>query len=95
VETLIHDLKHAFRSLRHNPAFTLTAVSALALGVAGLAVAFALTRFMSTMLFGVTPRDPVVFLTVALIPGAVTLLATYFRARHAVRTDPMVALRYQ
>jgi putative ABC transport system permease protein len=71
----------------------------LALTGAGLAIgltgAFALTRFLSSVLFGVHPGDPATFAMVAVILAAVTLLATYVPARHAMRVDPMVALRYE
>ncbi|MEX1257786.1 MAG: ABC transporter permease [Gemmatimonadota bacterium] len=66
----------------------------LAIGLAiGLALAFAVTRFLSSLLFGVSPTDPVTFFSVALLLGVVALLATYLPARRAARVDPMVALR--
>jgi predicted permease len=59
----------------------------------GIATAFALTRVMKTMLFGVGATDPLTFLTLPLVLIAVALLATYLPARRATRTDPIVALR--
>jgi putative ABC transport system permease protein len=59
----------------------------------GLAGAFGLTRLMDSLLFGVSPLDPVTFLLMpALLPG-IAILASYLPARRALRVDPMVALR--
>ena len=61
----------------------------------GLAGAFALTRVISSLLFGVTPTDLTTYVAVALILGAVALLATLLPARRATKVDPLVALRYE
>jgi ABC-type antimicrobial peptide transport system permease subunit len=68
---------------------------ALALGgvFIGLAAAFALTRLMRTLLFGVNSSDPATFLAIALLLAAVALLASYIPARRAARIDPMISLR--
>ena len=59
----------------------------------GIAISLALTRLMSTLLFGVSAMDPVTYLVVATSLGTVALLATYFPARRASRIDPIIALR--
>ena len=62
------------------------------LGV-GIPAALILTHFLSTLLFGVTPTDPLTFIAVALLLMLVALAAAYIPARRAIRIDPMVALR--
>jgi predicted permease len=66
------------------------------IGVAlGLAASFALTRYLSTLLLGVTSTDALTFSTVAILLCAVALFASFIPARRAMRVDPMVALRYE
>jgi putative ABC transport system permease protein len=62
---------------------------------AGLAGAFALTRYLKTLLFNVSPTDWLTFTTVPIALCAVALAASYLPARRAMQVDPMQALRYE
>jgi predicted permease len=66
------------------------------LGIAiGAVSAFAVTRVMKNLLFGVTAADPITFSAVALLLGSVTLVASYIPALRATKVDPIIALRYE
>jgi len=71
---------------------------ALALTAAGIAIglgsAFALTRVMSTLLYGINATDAFTFITTPLLLGTIAIIASYVPARRASKLDPMIALRY-
>ena len=75
--------------LRHGLAL---AVLGVACGILG---ALALTRLITSLLFGVSPADPAIYVAVAGLLGMVALVASYIPARRAAKVDPMVALRYE
>ncbi|HEX2457379.1 MAG TPA: FtsX-like permease family protein, partial [Vicinamibacterales bacterium] len=68
------------------------AAAGIVIGVAG---AIGLTRYMSGMLFNLTPLDPTTYVAVTTLFALVALLASYLPARRATKLDPMMALRHE
>jgi ABC-type antimicrobial peptide transport system permease subunit len=64
-------------------------------GVIGIGAALVATRFLSSLLFGITPQDPITFTAVTAVLTAAASLASWFPARCAAIVDPMVALRHE
>ena len=67
-------------------------LSGVAIGVAG---ALALTRFLATLLFGITPTDTLTFIVVSLVFFLIAMFASLIPARRATKVDPLTALRYE
>jgi putative ABC transport system permease protein len=61
----------------------------------GLAGSFGVARVLSSLLYGISPLDPVTYVGTSLLLAAVALLACYLPARRATRVDPIVALRHE
>ena len=91
-------IRMALGAARRN-VFWLILREALLLVIAGVAVGlpmiFAVTRLAATLLFGLTPTDPISLLFAALLMLVVAMVAGYLPSRRATRVDPLVALRYE
>jgi ABC-type antimicrobial peptide transport system permease subunit len=63
--------------------------------LSGIVLALAISRLVGNFISGVSPYDPLTYLSVSAILGAVALFACYVPARRATRIDPIIALRYE
>ena len=81
----VADVRSMF--MRHGLTLTVTGIAL------GIAASIAATRVMSSLLFGVSPTDPMTYVAVSAVLASVALFATYLPARRAARVDPIVALR--
>jgi len=63
--------------------------------VVGLASALGVSRYLASLLFGISATDPVTYVAISVLLGAVGVVACYLPARRATRVDPMTALRYE
>jgi putative ABC transport system permease protein len=83
----------------HNSVLQLVVGQGLVLSAAGVAIgvtaSFFLTKFMATLLFGVSPTDPMTFVAISALLIGVSIVASVIPARRAMKVDPMVALRYE
>lgn len=75
--------------VRHGMTLTLVGVAL------GLAASFALTRLMSSLLYEVSAKDPVIYGGISALVAAVAFAACYFRARRATKVSPLIALKYE
>ena len=91
-------VRYAFRMLAKTPGITVAAVLTLGLAIGANAAIFSMLKgvvFLSSLLFEISPRDPLTFLVVPAAVSVIALAASALPARAAARVDPLTALRYE
>jgi len=91
----MNNLRYSLRLLGRRPAFTRAMLIVGAGILAGAAGAYALSRYLETLLFEIKPSDAPTYVSLALLLSMVAFAACYIPARRATKVDPMVALRYE
>jgi hypothetical protein len=91
--------RHLRRAVVHRDVMRLIIGHGMALTVAGLAIglaaSWAITRWLSALLDGVSPHDPVTFAAIAVLLATTAFVASYLPGRRATRVDPVLTLRYE
>ena len=98
LRSMMQDMRYAIRQWRNAPAFALTVIAVLALGLGANIAVFTLLsgillRFAGSYIYGVSAHDAVTFAAVTLVLSASSFLAAWLPARRAAAVDPILALR--
>lgn len=94
LDAVARDVRFGLRMLRRTPGFTIVTLLTLGIGLGiGLVAAVALSRFMKSLLFGVSEMDPVTYIAVPIVLTTAAVVASYLPARRATQVDPIETLR--